>query len=181
MSAAPASAYAECKAALEYKYAAYAAWGMTSPLEGTNFDDFARGPLHHRRQGVGEGRNPAVHRNCSGWTTSSCAASGRGWSRIRCWGRSGGWGRFSPGWDNISAAIDLSPRMLPGVYTSLIGASGIFDFKTIYVIGKRLCALCPVGLAVWRRGCRPIGLDALRPGHLTKPAGRHAGCGRRST
>jgi alkanesulfonate monooxygenase SsuD/methylene tetrahydromethanopterin reductase-like flavin-dependent oxidoreductase (luciferase family) len=37
-----ASAYAECKAALEYKYAAYAAWGMTSPLEGTSFDDFAR-------------------------------------------------------------------------------------------------------------------------------------------
>jgi len=36
-----ASAYAECKAALEYKYAAYAAWGMTSPLEGTSFDDFA--------------------------------------------------------------------------------------------------------------------------------------------
>jgi alkanesulfonate monooxygenase SsuD/methylene tetrahydromethanopterin reductase-like flavin-dependent oxidoreductase (luciferase family) len=36
------SAYAECKAALEYKYAAYAAWGMTSPLEGTSFDDFAR-------------------------------------------------------------------------------------------------------------------------------------------
>lgn len=37
-----ASAYAECKAALEYKYAAYAQWGMTSPLEGTSFDDFAR-------------------------------------------------------------------------------------------------------------------------------------------
>ena len=37
-----ASALAECKAALEYKYAAYAAWGMTSPLESTNFDDFAR-------------------------------------------------------------------------------------------------------------------------------------------
>jgi alkanesulfonate monooxygenase SsuD/methylene tetrahydromethanopterin reductase-like flavin-dependent oxidoreductase (luciferase family) len=37
-----ASAYAECKAALEYKYAAYAEWGMTSPLEGTNFEDFAK-------------------------------------------------------------------------------------------------------------------------------------------
>jgi alkanesulfonate monooxygenase SsuD/methylene tetrahydromethanopterin reductase-like flavin-dependent oxidoreductase (luciferase family) len=37
-----ATAYAECKAALEYKYAAYAAWGMTSPLEGTSFDDFAK-------------------------------------------------------------------------------------------------------------------------------------------
>jgi alkanesulfonate monooxygenase SsuD/methylene tetrahydromethanopterin reductase-like flavin-dependent oxidoreductase (luciferase family) len=37
-----ASAYAECKAALEYKYAAYAQWGMTSPLEGSNFDDFAK-------------------------------------------------------------------------------------------------------------------------------------------
>ncbi len=37
-----ASAYAECKAALEYKYAAYAQWGMTSPLEGSSFDDFAK-------------------------------------------------------------------------------------------------------------------------------------------
>ena len=37
-----ASAFAECKAALEYKYAAYAAWGMTSPLNGTSFDDFAK-------------------------------------------------------------------------------------------------------------------------------------------
>ncbi len=34
-------AFAECKAALEYKYAAYAAWGMTSPLEGTSFEAFA--------------------------------------------------------------------------------------------------------------------------------------------
>jgi alkanesulfonate monooxygenase SsuD/methylene tetrahydromethanopterin reductase-like flavin-dependent oxidoreductase (luciferase family) len=37
-----ASAFAECQAALEYKYAAYAAWGMTSPLEGTSFEDFAK-------------------------------------------------------------------------------------------------------------------------------------------
>ncbi len=37
-----ASAYEECKAALEYKYAAYAAWGMTSPLAGTTFEDFAK-------------------------------------------------------------------------------------------------------------------------------------------
>jgi alkanesulfonate monooxygenase SsuD/methylene tetrahydromethanopterin reductase-like flavin-dependent oxidoreductase (luciferase family) len=37
-----ASAYEECRAALEYKYAAYAAWGMTSPLEGTTFADFAK-------------------------------------------------------------------------------------------------------------------------------------------
>ncbi len=37
-----ASALAECKAALEYKYAAYADWGMTSPLEGVAFEDFAR-------------------------------------------------------------------------------------------------------------------------------------------
>jgi alkanesulfonate monooxygenase SsuD/methylene tetrahydromethanopterin reductase-like flavin-dependent oxidoreductase (luciferase family) len=27
---------------LEYKYAAHAAWRMTSPLERTNFDNFAR-------------------------------------------------------------------------------------------------------------------------------------------
>jgi alkanesulfonate monooxygenase SsuD/methylene tetrahydromethanopterin reductase-like flavin-dependent oxidoreductase (luciferase family) len=40
--ASQASAYAECKAALEYKYAAYAQWGMTSPLEGTSFEDFAK-------------------------------------------------------------------------------------------------------------------------------------------
>jgi alkanesulfonate monooxygenase SsuD/methylene tetrahydromethanopterin reductase-like flavin-dependent oxidoreductase (luciferase family) len=37
-----ASAHEECRAALEYKYAAYAAWGMTSPLEGTTFEDFAK-------------------------------------------------------------------------------------------------------------------------------------------
>ncbi|WP_428486124.1 LLM class flavin-dependent oxidoreductase [Rhodopila sp.] len=36
------TALAECKAALEYKYAAYAVWGMTSPLEGIAFEDFAR-------------------------------------------------------------------------------------------------------------------------------------------
>jgi len=40
--ASQASAYEECRAALEYKYAAYAAWGMTSPLEGTTFEDFAK-------------------------------------------------------------------------------------------------------------------------------------------
>ena len=34
--------YDECKTALEYKYAAYAAWGMTSPLEGTTFEDFVK-------------------------------------------------------------------------------------------------------------------------------------------
>ena len=32
----------ECRDALVYKYAAYASWGMTSPLEGTSLDDFAR-------------------------------------------------------------------------------------------------------------------------------------------
>src|ERR1700722_3897533 len=37
-----ATALDECKAALVYKYAAYAAWGMTSPLEGVAFEDFAR-------------------------------------------------------------------------------------------------------------------------------------------
>lgn len=37
-----ATALEECKAALVYKYAAYAAWGMTSPLEGVDFADFAR-------------------------------------------------------------------------------------------------------------------------------------------
>jgi alkanesulfonate monooxygenase SsuD/methylene tetrahydromethanopterin reductase-like flavin-dependent oxidoreductase (luciferase family) len=36
------TALAECKAALEYKYAAYAVWGMTSPLEGVSIEDFAR-------------------------------------------------------------------------------------------------------------------------------------------
>nr|WP_294516535.1 LLM class flavin-dependent oxidoreductase [uncultured Rhodopila sp.] len=36
------SAYAECKAALDYKYAAYKDWGMTSPLDGMAFEDFAR-------------------------------------------------------------------------------------------------------------------------------------------
>jgi alkanesulfonate monooxygenase SsuD/methylene tetrahydromethanopterin reductase-like flavin-dependent oxidoreductase (luciferase family) len=37
-----ASAFAECKAALEYKYAAYRDWGMTSPLEGMSFEAFAK-------------------------------------------------------------------------------------------------------------------------------------------
>jgi alkanesulfonate monooxygenase SsuD/methylene tetrahydromethanopterin reductase-like flavin-dependent oxidoreductase (luciferase family) len=37
-----ATAFEECKAALVYKYAAYAAWGMTSPLEGVSIEDFAR-------------------------------------------------------------------------------------------------------------------------------------------
>ncbi|HQT80321.1 MAG TPA: LLM class flavin-dependent oxidoreductase, partial [Rhodopila sp.] len=37
-----ATAFEECRAALEYKYAAYAAWGMTSPLEGISLDEFAR-------------------------------------------------------------------------------------------------------------------------------------------
>jgi len=37
-----ATALAECRSALEYKYAAYASWGMTSPLEATSFEDYAR-------------------------------------------------------------------------------------------------------------------------------------------
>jgi alkanesulfonate monooxygenase SsuD/methylene tetrahydromethanopterin reductase-like flavin-dependent oxidoreductase (luciferase family) len=32
----------ECRAALEYKYAAYAQWGMVSPLQGVSLDDFAK-------------------------------------------------------------------------------------------------------------------------------------------
>ncbi len=32
----------ECRAALEYKYAAYAQWGMVSPLEGVSLEDFAK-------------------------------------------------------------------------------------------------------------------------------------------
>ncbi len=36
------TAFEECKAALVYKYAAYAAWGMTSPLDGVSIEDFAR-------------------------------------------------------------------------------------------------------------------------------------------
>ncbi|HYZ24858.1 MAG TPA: LLM class flavin-dependent oxidoreductase [Rhodopila sp.] len=37
-----ATAFEECRAALEYKYAAYSAWGMTSPSEGVAFEDFAK-------------------------------------------------------------------------------------------------------------------------------------------
>jgi alkanesulfonate monooxygenase SsuD/methylene tetrahydromethanopterin reductase-like flavin-dependent oxidoreductase (luciferase family) len=37
-----ATAFEECRAALEYKYAAYSAWGMTSPSEGVPFEDFAK-------------------------------------------------------------------------------------------------------------------------------------------
>jgi alkanesulfonate monooxygenase SsuD/methylene tetrahydromethanopterin reductase-like flavin-dependent oxidoreductase (luciferase family) len=36
------TAFEECREALEYKYAAYAAWGMTSPLEGTTLEEFAK-------------------------------------------------------------------------------------------------------------------------------------------
>lgn len=36
------TAFEECRKALEYKYAAYADWGMTSPLAGTTLDDFAQ-------------------------------------------------------------------------------------------------------------------------------------------
>ncbi len=37
-----ATAFAECRAALEYKYNSYAAWGMESPTANTSFEDFAR-------------------------------------------------------------------------------------------------------------------------------------------
>ncbi len=37
-----ASAWEECRAAMEYKYAAYKVWGMTSPLDGMDFADFAK-------------------------------------------------------------------------------------------------------------------------------------------
>jgi alkanesulfonate monooxygenase SsuD/methylene tetrahydromethanopterin reductase-like flavin-dependent oxidoreductase (luciferase family) len=37
-----ATALAECRAALEYKYNAYAAWGLRSPTAGGSFEDFAR-------------------------------------------------------------------------------------------------------------------------------------------
>jgi len=36
------TAFAEVRQALEYKYAAYAAWGMTSPLANTSLEDFAK-------------------------------------------------------------------------------------------------------------------------------------------
>jgi len=36
------TAFDECRDALVYKYAAYKDWGMTSPLDGVSFDDFAR-------------------------------------------------------------------------------------------------------------------------------------------
>lgn len=36
------TAWQDCRQALEYKYAAYAAWGMTSPLAGTTLEEFAR-------------------------------------------------------------------------------------------------------------------------------------------
>lgn len=36
-----ASAFAECRAALEYKYNSYAAWGMESPTRSMSFEDFA--------------------------------------------------------------------------------------------------------------------------------------------
>ena len=36
-----ATAFAECRAALEYKYNSYAAWGMESPTKTMSFEDFA--------------------------------------------------------------------------------------------------------------------------------------------
>ncbi len=37
-----ATAFDECRAALEYKYSSYAVWGMESPTLKTDFADFAR-------------------------------------------------------------------------------------------------------------------------------------------
>jgi len=37
-----ATAFAECRAALEYKYNSYAVWGMESPTKDVSFEDFAR-------------------------------------------------------------------------------------------------------------------------------------------
>ena len=82
----------ECKAALVNKYAAYAAWGMTSPLEGVSFEDFARD-----RFIIGDKASvkDEVLRYDSFWVwiTSLCAANGRGWSRRRLWHPSAGLAR----------------------------------------------------------------------------------------
>ena len=49
-----AQALEECKAALQYKYAAYSSWGLDKQSDGANLPAAVRGlrqgPLHHRRQ-----------------------------------------------------------------------------------------------------------------------------------
>ena len=60
-----AKALEECKAALQYKYGAYASWGLDKQSQGSEFVPAAlrglrQGSLHHRRQGLREGRNPAL-------------------------------------------------------------------------------------------------------------------------
>ena len=88
-----ATALEECKAALLYKVRRLRrAWGMTSPLEGANFEDFARD-----RFIIGDKESVKDeilrYRNGWGWITSLCAASGRGWSRTRPWAPSAGLAR----------------------------------------------------------------------------------------
>jgi alkanesulfonate monooxygenase SsuD/methylene tetrahydromethanopterin reductase-like flavin-dependent oxidoreductase (luciferase family) len=57
----------ECRPALEYKYRAYSSWGLDKQSEGGGILQPAvrglrQGPLHHRRQGVREGRGSALQR-----------------------------------------------------------------------------------------------------------------------
>jgi alkanesulfonate monooxygenase SsuD/methylene tetrahydromethanopterin reductase-like flavin-dependent oxidoreductase (luciferase family) len=56
-----ATAHEECRGPLEYKYTAYASWGLENRTTQSSFEDFAR-PVHHRRPGVGEGRDRTVSR-----------------------------------------------------------------------------------------------------------------------
>jgi Luciferase-like monooxygenase len=55
------TAHAECRGPLEYKYNAYASWGLQSRTTQGSFEDFAR-PVHHRRQALGERRNRTISR-----------------------------------------------------------------------------------------------------------------------
>ena len=56
-----ATAHEECRGPLEYKYNAYAAWGLRRPQLGV-VRRFRARPLHHRRQGFGQGRDRPLSR-----------------------------------------------------------------------------------------------------------------------
>jgi alkanesulfonate monooxygenase SsuD/methylene tetrahydromethanopterin reductase-like flavin-dependent oxidoreductase (luciferase family) len=57
-----ATAQEECRAPLEYKYNAYASWGLQKPQHARFVRGFCARPVHHRRQRVGEGGDRAVSR-----------------------------------------------------------------------------------------------------------------------
>jgi alkanesulfonate monooxygenase SsuD/methylene tetrahydromethanopterin reductase-like flavin-dependent oxidoreductase (luciferase family) len=88
-----ATAHEECREPLEYKYSAYAAWGMADRTA-VSFEDFARDRFIIGDK-VSVTRRSRAIASSSGSITSSCAANGRGCRRSGRWARSAGSARFS--------------------------------------------------------------------------------------